>query len=286
MQDDLSQRSMKPLVSIITPYRNAKRFLPGFVASLLSQTAQAWICIMVDDGSSDGGTALLGDLVADDYRFLLISNTNPKHGPGPASARNCALALVQTDYVAFCDVDDLWHPDKLQRQLKFHRSNQFDLTVSAYARFIDGQLDQPPQRIVCPPDKLASRDLLGRNPIPMLTVILNADLARIGFSEVAHEDFLFWLELFKAHPSIRYGCLPEILAYYCIHQKSLSSHKAVMPFWAYRVFRNSGQTRSRSVYFLILWGMDHFRGRLLALTGSNCVRIPVRNLLAMPPLHP
>ena len=239
---------------------------------------------MVDDGSSDGGPELLRDLVAHDPRFLLISNTNPKHWPGPASARNCALALVQTEYVAFCDVDDLWHPQKLQRQLKFHRTNQLDLTVSAYARFIDGQLDQPPQRIVCPPHQLVFRDLLGHNPIPMLTVILSADLARTGFSEVAHEDFLFWLELFKAHPSIRYGCLPEILAYYCIHQKSLSSHKAVMPFWAYRVFRNSGQRRSRSMYFLILWCMDHLTGRLLAFTSSKIVRIPVRKLLVTPPL--
>ena len=284
MQDDLIERSMKPLVSVITPYRNAKRFLPGFVESLRSQTNHAWNCIMVDDGSSDGGPELLRHLVADDSRFLLISNTNPRNGPGPASARNCALALVETDYVAFCDVDDLWHPQKLQRQLNFHRSNQLDLTVSAYARFIDGQLDQPPQRIVCPPEKLAFRDLFGHNPIPMLTVILSAELARTGFSEVAHEDFLFWLDLFKARPSIRYGCLPEILAYYCIHQKSLSSRKAVMPFWAYRVFRNAGQTRSRSMYFLILWGMDHFWSRLLSFTRSKLVRIPVRNLLAMPPL--
>ena len=275
---------MKSLVSVITPYRNAKRFLPGFVDSLRSQTAQDWCCIMVDDGSSDGGPELLSDLVADDSRFLLISNTNPKYGPGPASARNCALGLVQTDYVAFCDVDDLWHPDKLQRQLKFHRSNQLDLTVSAYARFIDGQLDQPPQRIVCPPEKLVFRDLFGHNPIPMLTVILSADLARTGFSEVAHEDFLFWLDLFKARPSIRYGCLPEILAYYCIHQKSLSSRKLVMPFWAYRVFRNAGQTRSSSIYFLTVWFMHHFWSRLLSLTSSKIVRIPVRNLLAMPPL--
>ena len=284
MQSDLIERSMKSLVSVITPYRNAKRFLPGFVNSLQSQTAQYWSCIMVDDGSSDGGPELLSDLVATDSRFLLISNTNPKHGHGPASARNCALALVQTDYVAFCDVDDLWHPEKLQRQLKFQRSHQLDLTVSAYARFIEGQIDQPPQRIVRPPEKLEFRDLFGRNPIPMLTVILNAELIRTGFSEVAHEDFLFWLELFKARPTIRYGCLPEILAFYCIHQQSLSSYKAVMPFWAYRVFRNSGQSRSRSVYSLTMWGIDHLWGSLLALRSPKSVRIPVRQLLAMHPL--
>ena len=240
---------------------------------------------MVDDSSTDGGPSLLADLVAGDSRFIMISNTNIKHGPGPASARNCALAFVQTDYVAFCDVDDLWHPEKLQRQLKFHYSNQLDLTVSAYARFIDGQIDRPPQRIVCPPKKLVFRDLFGYNPIPMLTVILSADLARTGFSEVAHEDFLFWLELFKARPQLRYGCLPEILAFYCIHRTSLSSHKAVMPFWAYRVFRNSGQTRILSAYSLIFWCIHHLWGGVLAFISPKVVRIPIWNLLAMPPLR-
>ena len=276
---------MKPLVSVITPYRNAKRFLPGFVDSLQRQTAEEWTCIMVDDGSSDGGPAFLAELVADDPRFQLIINTNLKHWPGPASARNCALTFVQTDYVAFCDVDDLWHPEKLERQLNFHCSNHFDLTVSAYARFIDGQIDQPPQRVVCPPAELVFRDLFGQNPIPMLTVILSADLARIGFSEVAHEDFLFWLELFKTRPSIRYGCLPEILAFYCIHQRSLSSQKAVMPFWAYRVFRNSGQSRHRSLFSLFFWGIDHILSRVPALSGSVGVGLSIGELLVMPPLH-
>ena len=276
---------MKPLVSVITPYRNARQFLPRFVDSLQRQTTKDWICIMVDDGSSDGGPALLAELVGDDIRFQLIANTNPKHRPGPASARNCALTHVQTDYVAFCDVDDLWHPEKLDRQLSYHCSNNLDLTVSAYARFIDGQIDQPPQRVVCPPRQLVFRDLFGHNPIPMLTVILSADFARIGFSEVVHEDFLFWLDLFKAHPSIRYGCLPEILAFYCIHQRSVSSQKAVMPFWAYRVFRNSGLSHSRSLLSVIFWGMDHVLTRVSALRRSEVVMFSIRDLLGRPPLH-
>ena len=276
---------MKPLVSVITPYRNAQQFLPRFVESLQRQTTKDWICIMVDDGSSDGGPSFLADLVGDDLRFQLITNTNPKHWPGPASARNCALTHVQTDYVAFCDVDDLWHPEKLDRQLSYHCSNNLDLTVSAYARFIDGQTDQPPQRVVCPPPQLVLRDLFGHNPIPMLTVILSADLARIGFSEVVHEDFLFWLDLFKAHPSIRYGCLPEILAFYCIHQRSVSSQKAVMPFWAYRVFRNSGLSHVRSLLSLFFWGIDHVLSRVSAWRSSEGVRFSIRDLLVRPPLH-
>ena len=162
-------------------------------------------------------------------------------------------------------------------------SQQLDLTLSAYARLLAVSLIILRSELFAHPRSWC-QDLISHNPFPMLTVILSADLARTGFSEVAHEDFFFWLELFKARPSIRYGCLPEILAFYCIHQKSLSSYKVVMPFWAYRVFRNSGQTRSRSVYLLTMWGIDHFWGRLSALRSSKFLKIPVRNLLAMPPL--
>ena len=275
---------MKPLVSVVTPYRNSKRFLRAFVDSLQSQTAQEWCCIMVDDGSSDGGPSLLVDLVGGDPRFVLIENTNPKRWPGPASARNCALALVETDYVAFCDIDDFWHPQKLERQLEFHISNRLELTVSAYARFLDGQMDQPPQRIVCPPGRLTFDDLFGHNPIPMLTVILSADLARTGFAEVAHEDFLFWIRLFQARPSIRYGCFPEILAFYCIHQGSLSNRKLVVPVWAYRVFRASGKSRLQSIVFLLFWAIDHLLGRIGILKRQLQVSSSISDLLVTPPV--
>ena len=266
MQDDLSERRMKSLVTVITPYLNAKRFLPGFVNSLRSQTADYWFCIMVDDGSSDGGPELLNDLVAVDSRFLLISNTNPKRGPGPASARNCALALVQTDYVAFCDVDDLWHPEKLERQLTFHTFNQLDLSVSAYGRFHDNEMHAPLKSIVCPPLTLRSGTLRGRNPIPMLTVIVSAEIVKEGFQEVAHEDFLFWLQLFKNHASIRYGCLPIVLAFYCIHSENVSRQKLIMPLWTYRVFRSFGKTRLSSLANVATWLVDHLLGR----TQENC----------------
>ena len=275
---------MKPRVSVITPYRNAKRFLPGFVDSLQSQSAEDWTCIMVDDDSSDGGPAFLAELVKNDPRFQLITNTNPKHWPGPASARNCALALVQTDYVAFCDVDDLWHPDKLKRQLSYQRSYGLHFTVSAYVRFLDKQLDSAPQRVVCPPSTITLPDLLGSNPIPMLTVIISKDLVKTGFSEVAHEDFLFWLDIFKSHPDLRYGCLPEVLAFYRIHQDNHSHHKLFMPLWTYRVFRNFGMSRLMSLNHLATWTFDHLCDRLSIGRKIKPIVDSTQCLLEQPPL--
>ena len=89
-------------------------------------------------------------------------------------------------------------------------SQQLDLTLSAYARLLAVSLIILRSELFAHPRSWC-QDLISHNPFPMLTVILSADLARTGFSEVAHEDFFFWLELFKARPSNRYLCLKFLL---------------------------------------------------------------------------
>lgn len=276
---------MEALITIITPYRNASKFLPRFVSSIRSQTRHDWTCLMVDDNSTDNGPTELLELVADDPRFCLVKNTFPKSGPGPAAARNCALALVNTALVGFCDVDDLWHPRKLEHQLLFHLSNNLDLSVSAYGRFLHDRPFDPLKALVCPPSELHLSDLYGRNPIPMLTVIMTSELASFGFRQVPHEDFLFWLELFRANPSLRYGCIPNVLAFYCIHSNNLSSQKVSMLFWTYRVYRNFGFSRTASLVLLSYWMSDHLFGRLFTSILPNFTNPSVTDLLAMHPLH-
>ena len=260
---------MSPIVSIITPYRNAAKFLPRFVASIQAQTLNDWVCIMVNDGSTDNGPHELREMVSHDSRFRLLNNTTPKLCPGPASARNCALASVSTRLVAFCDVDDLWHPEKLEKQLSFHLTQNLDLSVSAYARFCNERLDDPLRFFSCPPSQLCLPNFYGRNPIPMLTVILSANLARRGFQQVAHEDFLFWLELFRLNPAIRYGCVPLVLAFYCVHSENTSGKKTLMPIWTYRVFRRNGHSKLGSIRLLLLWSKDHIVARLKAALPSK-----------------
>ena len=240
---------------------------------------------MVDDHSSDEGPTKLLQLVEGDSRFTLVVNTLPKTHSGPAAARNLALSLVSTDLVAFCDVDDIWHPQKLQIQIAFHCLQQLDLSVSAYGRFFAGQFTSPIRNVVCPPSSLTLGELLGRNPIPMLTVIVNTDLARSGFRQVPHEDFLFWLELFRENPLLRYGCTPYILSFYCIHHDSLSGKKVQMPFWAYRVFREFGESRITSLIYLLSWALDHIGFKIASATSLSPTQCPLNELLARPPLR-
>ena len=277
---------MYPLVTIITPYLNASRFLDRFVYSLRAQTNTQWVCIMVDDGSTDNGPSYLRQLTLSDPRFLLISNTFSKEYPGPASARNCALSRVSSPLIAFCDVDDIWHPEKLERQISFHLANKLDLSVSAYGRFLNNRPGQPVRAFICPPSHLSFSKLRGPNPIPLLTVVMSADLASSGFLQLAHEDFLYWLELFRRNPSLRYGCLKEVLSFYCIHSENLSGRKSTMPFWTYRVFRQSGDSRLTSTCSLLFWILGHLTNQvraLLHLAFRNNFYVPY--LLIRPPLN-
>ena len=143
-----------PVVSVVVPYRNGAQFIPGFVLMLQSQSFMDWICFLVDDQSTDDGDLIAGQSVDGDDRFQLLSFSGIKFVPGPAAVRNFALAHVTTPLVAFCDVDDLWHPLKLERQLDFHSSHELDISVTGYWRFRVAS-NFPVVSSRCPPETLS-----------------------------------------------------------------------------------------------------------------------------------
>ena len=276
---------MSPVITIITPYRNAYKFIPDYVKSMLSQTFTDWTCILIDDNSSDAGPALLSSLVSSDPRFRLYHNSNHRTVAGPASARSFGLSLVKTDLTAFCDIDDIWHPQKLQLQLQFHIRGNFQLTVTAYSRFNDDLVAIDDRDYICPPSQLNFLQLLRRNPIPMLTVILSSNLAKQGFQEIKHEDFLFWLTLFGNHPALRYGYLPLNLAFYRVHGNNQSGNAAVLPLWTYQVFLKYGFSQKQACIFLLRWCVDHLTNILLRFMSSPSYTYTLIELLEKPPLR-
>lgn len=99
-----------PLVSCVVPVYNGERFVTEALASIFKQTHQPLQVIVVDDGSTDGTPRVLAEQGG---RIRTLRQANQ----GPAAARNAGLALASGTYIAFLDADDVWHPDKLERQL-------------------------------------------------------------------------------------------------------------------------------------------------------------------------
>ena len=96
-------------VSCIIPCYNAERFLGEAIESVIAQTLCPAEIIVIDDGSTDGSAAVAARY-ADRVEYLRQENA------GPAAARNRGVELTHGNYVAFLDADDLWHPEKLERQ--------------------------------------------------------------------------------------------------------------------------------------------------------------------------
>ncbi len=124
-----------PLVSIITPAYNSGRFIDQTVASARNQTWTDWEMIIVDDGSSDDTAQRAKRATVADSRIRFLQA--PSNG-GVARARNIALREARGRYIAFLDSDDLWEPEKLDRQITFMRRYEVGVSFSAY-RLIDEQ---------------------------------------------------------------------------------------------------------------------------------------------------
>lgn len=251
-----------PRVSIITPFRNAARFLPGYVDTLRGQSWRDWECLAIDDGSSDGGADLLERCIAGDGRFQVL-RLPPAGAEGqaierlPARPRNHGLAHVDSPLVAFLDIDDLWHPRKLEHQLAFHAAGRLDLSVTAYGRFRCAS--EPLLAMRCPPAQLSAPSLAYRNPIPLLTVLVRPELLVGGFPTVPHEDYLLWLNLQQREPQLRFGTLPELLAFYRLHDANQSRQPLQVARWTYALYRRHGLGRASALSRLGHWGLGHLQ---------------------------
>lgn len=120
-----------PLVSVITPNFNGRKFIARCLESVAKQNYSVEH-IVVDDCSTDGSWLLLQNL-ARDYPWL--KPIRLEHNSGPVVARNRAIELAQGRFLAFLDVDDFWLPHKLQTQVEFMLKHDCVLSFSDY-RFV------------------------------------------------------------------------------------------------------------------------------------------------------
>jgi teichuronic acid biosynthesis glycosyltransferase TuaG len=215
-----------PTVSIITPLFNAEPFIAETIQSVLEQTFSAWEMLVVDDCSTDNGRKIVEQIAANDSRIRLI--TRETNSGGPAAPRNAGMRLAQGRYIAFLDADDLWHSDKLKRQVGFMEANSNIFLL--YSRIItreqnsgleeEGHSQKPAES-----DYLFKQLLLSGNMVPILTVLIrNENLSSFLFDErpemTSCEDFDFWLQLAYAKKQFALMDLP--LSIYRKHDGSIS----------------------------------------------------------------
>jgi glycosyltransferase involved in cell wall biosynthesis len=114
MQMSGSVREHNPLVTVIVPAYNAEAYLGRTLASVARQTYRNLEIIIVDDGSTDRTAAVISELARLDDRIRAF----PGPHRGTAAARNFGASMATGELLAPCDADDLWHPEKVERQVE------------------------------------------------------------------------------------------------------------------------------------------------------------------------
>jgi teichuronic acid biosynthesis glycosyltransferase TuaG len=221
-----------PLVSVITPAYNAASYIAETIESVIAQSHKDWELLVVDDGSSDGTAQIISEYAAKDQRVRLIQSPG-NEGAGPA--RNRALAAARGRYIAFLDGDDIWLPQKLERQLRFMQTSGAYFTFTAY-EMVSEAADKSLRTIRVPCTK-SYRDLLANTNIGCLTVMLDTRrTGRVSMPAIpVRQPLVLWLRLLRTYGEAQ--GLDEVLARYRVRPGSISRNKRRAALGVWRVYR-------------------------------------------------
>ena len=119
---------MNALVSIIMPSYNTARFISETIQSVLSQSYTNWELLIVDDCSTDNTDEVVREFLVDTRIHYMKNEKNS----GAAVSRNKALREAKGKWIAFLDSDDLWEPDKLQKQIAYMEKHDYHFSYTNY----------------------------------------------------------------------------------------------------------------------------------------------------------
>ena len=223
---------MNSLVSIITPSYNSAKFIKQCIESVIAQTYTNWEMLIVDDYSADNSLQILKKY--NDKRIQLIELDK---NVGASESRNVAIRKAKGKYIAFLDSDDLWEPQKLEKQISFMETEDIAFSFSTYQPMSDDESKL--YSIIHAPKIVTYSSYLKKTIIGCLTVVI--DREKTGGFEMPNirssHDMALWL-LIMRRGFDAYG-LDENLARYRIVSTSNTANKwrAAKDVWmVYRQF--------------------------------------------------
>lgn len=244
------------------PAYQAQATLAQAVESLLAQTYPRWeLQLVVDRNSRDQTQAIAEGYAARDSRIRLVKDL-PQGGC--AYNRNQAIQRAAGAYIAFLDSDDLWLPQKLEKQVALMEGTGADLGYTGYAQ-MDWQGNRLPQTI-CPPPELTHADLLSDNQLGCLTAMIRrAAFPELRFVDHLHEDLILWLQLLRGTTA---RGLTEPLAVYRQAPGSRSGNKVKAALARWRILRRyENLPLHRAIPCFLRYALSALRKRSLSSLG-------------------
>lgn len=222
----------KELVSIIMPSYNTGKFIEETINSVINQTYNNWELIIVDDCSNDNTDEIVKSI--EDSRIVYLKN---EKNSGAAVSRNKALKEAKGRWIAFLDSDDLWVPQKLEKQIKFMKENNYYFSYTNYIEIDENGNHNG--RKVTGPKKITKTGMFNYCWPGCLTVMYDAN--KIGLIQIEdikkNNDYAMWLKV-----CTKADCylLDEELAMYRKRSGSISNHSYIALIkWHYKLYREA-----------------------------------------------
>lgn len=204
------------LISCIVPVFNGEKYLAEAIESIVKQSYQSIEIIIADDGSTDG-TAMVAERFNKQIRYVRQANA------GPGAARNLGINAAMGEFLAFLDADDLWHVEKLSRQMaRFRTRPELGCCVGHVQNFWVPELREEEEKFR---DHRISKPLPGYVTTTLLARREAFDTVGRFDTAISHADDTDWF-LRAEERGIAMELLPDVLLYRRMHTKNLSRMKA------------------------------------------------------------
>lgn len=248
----------QPLVSVIMPCYNMEKFIAFTIESVQQQTYTQWELLIVDDASTDRTADIVESHQKQDDRIHFF--VKPQHS-GIADTRNRCIQMAKGRYLAFLDSDDLWHPEKLEQQLRFMMERKIGFSYSSYD-CVDEQ-GNPLEKIVKSAGNLDYKAYMHNTIIGCSTVMIDTDI--IGNVVVPNfrtsEDTATWLNILK-RGFLAYA-IEQPLTSYRIRQHSASSNKLKASSDLWRVYRQQEKlSLFKAIGYFVSYAFNAVKKRL------------------------
>jgi glycosyltransferase involved in cell wall biosynthesis len=243
----------EPIVSVVVPTYNRADLLGETLESILAQTLREIELILVSDGSTDDTPAVVARIGDPRLKFIEQPNSG-----GPARPRNVGVRAARGKYVAFCDDDDVWMPEKLAKQVELlEREPDLALCYTEGEYFGDSDI-YTRTSLRGRPESRHFDALLYRNFITNSSVMVRRSVfAEVGeFNEDKSlrgtEDYEMWLRISRRH---RIAGIHEPLFRYRVHRANLAGNRGKATLRSIKVLRELRAARiiHRSIAMPLLW---------------------------------
>ena len=218
-------------ISIIMPVYNSREYVDESISSVINQSFSDWELIIVDDCSTDGTYEYLGQKYLGNQQILILQN---EVNSGAGISRNLGLENASGRIIAFLDADDLWVPQKLEKQLAFMQVNNSAIVHTSYS-FINELGNKIPGRVDVS-KSVNLRSYMRNTEIGMSTSLVNKHI--VGEFRLhtmrTRQDTRLWLGLLS-EGHIANG-LNEDLVLYRVRKGQISGNKVVIAWRTLKVY--------------------------------------------------